>query len=179
MHFIDELIQESEKAEEQQRLEMTKLRADQLLMAIQVLEEQQADVDKLFQEELKIIEDYRFAEQERLQKKVNWLVWNLEQYMKSTGEKTLNLPHGILKLRMGRDKIQMADLQQFLAEAGNQKFLKTVPESFQPDVLAISQYVKQTGHIPAGVNLVPAEVKFHYSTIKQLKGDVEHGKAAA
>src|SRR5258708_5628412 len=105
MHFIDELLQESEAKEKLERLEMTKLRADQLLMAIQVLEGQQADVDKLFQEELKIIEEYRFAEQERLQKQTNWLVWNLEQFMRSTGEKTINLPHGIMKLRMGRDKI--------------------------------------------------------------------------
>jgi|ERR1051326_1483704 hypothetical protein len=179
MHFIDELIAESEKAEAQQRLDMTKLRADQLLMAIQVLEGQQAEVDKLFQEELKIIEEYRFAERERLQKKVNWLVWNLEQYMRSTGEKTLNLPHGILKLRMGRDKIQIADLERFLAKAANQRFLKTIPESFQPDMQVIGKYVRQTGDIPTGVSVIPAEAKFHYSTINQLKGAEENGKAVA
>jgi len=39
MHFMDELLLEAEKAEEKQRLEMTKLRADQVLMAIQLLED--------------------------------------------------------------------------------------------------------------------------------------------
>lgn len=167
MHFIDELIQESEKAEEQQRLELTKLKADQLLMAIEVLEGQVEDVDNLFKDEFKIIDEYRQVEQERLMKKVRWLVWNLEQYMRSTGEKTMNLPHGTLKLRLGRDKIEVADLQQFLNDPANQQFLKTIPESFQPDNQALHQYIKQTGHLPKGVNLIPADVKFHYSTIKR------------
>ncbi len=180
MHFIDELIEQSEQAEKQERLEMTKLRADQLLMAISTLEEQLAEVDQLFKEELQIIEHYRFAEQERVQKKVNWLVWNLEQFMRSTGEKTINLPHGIIKLRTGRDKIEIADLQRFLDCKESQTLLRTIPESFQPDISAIGQYVKQTGHIPDGVNVIPAEVKFYYTTIDKKKGEeIEHGTKAA
>lgn len=65
---------------------------------------------------------------------LNWLAWNLDQFMRSTGEKTLNLPHGILKLRLGRDKIKVADFKQFLDVLDNQKFLKSIPETYQPDV---------------------------------------------
>ncbi len=180
MHFIDELLEQSEKAEREQRLEMTKLRADQLLMAIRTLEDQMAEVDRLFQEELQIIEQYRSAEGERLQKKLNWLVWNLDQFMRSTGEKTINLPHGIIKLRVGRDKVEITDLQRFLECKESQKLLRTIPESFQPDISAIGQYVKQTGHIPDGVNVIPAEVKFYYTTIDKQKGEeIDHGTKAA
>ena len=167
MDFIDELLLESEKAEAQQRIEMSKVKADQLLMAIQVLEDKAEDLDKMVDEEIKIMEEYRQTEQERLNKRLRWLVWNLEQFMRTTGEKTVNLPHGTMKLRLGRDKVEITDLQQFLDNKVNQKFLKVIPESYQPDTQEIVKYVKRTGHIPDGINLIPAETKFYYSTLKR------------
>ena len=171
MNFIDELLEESEQAEAERRLEMNKLRADQLLMAIQVLESKLDEVSTMTTEEIQLIENYRKNEQGRLEKRVRWFVWNLEQFMRSTGEKTMNLPHGILKLRLGRDKIEIADLQQFLKNSDNQRFLKLIPESYQPDVQAIGQHIKKTGELPQGINHIPAEVKFHYSTITRSNND--------
>ena len=171
MHFMDELLLEAEKAEEKQRLEMTKLRADQVLMAIQLLEDKSTEVKQLFVDEMKILEEYRDVEQERLNKKIRWLAWNLEQFMRQTDEKTINLPHGTIKLRMGRDKVDVIDIQKFLSDQANQKFLRSIPESYQPDLQAISQHIKQTGAIPDGVNLIPAETKFHYSTLKRSNED--------
>jgi uncharacterized membrane protein YqiK len=166
MDFIEELLLESEKAETQQKLEMNKLKADQLLMAIQVLEEKVEDVNKMVDEEIKLIEDYRQNEEERLAKRVRWFAWNLEQFMRASGEKTVNLPHGTMKLRLGRDKVEITDLQQFLNNKSNQEFLKVIPESYQPDTQEIVKYVKRTGDVPDGINLIPAETKFSYTTIR-------------
>ncbi|MGA2624237.1 MAG: host-nuclease inhibitor Gam family protein [Bacteroidota bacterium] len=171
MDFIEELLLESEKAEEQQRLEMSRLRADQLLMAIQVLEGKIEDVDKMTTEEIQLIEHYRKNEEERLMKRVRWFAWNLEQFMRSTDEKTINLPHGTIKLRLGRDKVEIADLQKFLADKSNQQFLRVVPEAYEPDLQSLNQHIKRTGHLPEGVNLIPAEAKFHYTTIKRSENN--------
>jgi hypothetical protein len=167
MTFIDELLLESEKAEDQQRLEMDKLRADQLLMGIQVLEDKVEELDTMVDCEIKLIQQYHKTEHERLMKRVRWFAWNLEQFIRSTGEKTINLPHGSIKLRMGRDKIEIADLQEFLKARDNGKFLRTIPESYQPDMISLGQYIRKTGHLPEGVNLIPAETKFHYTTLKR------------
>ncbi len=171
MTFIDELLLEAEKADEQRRIELDKLRADQLLMAVQVLEGQLADVNKIADDEIQIIEQYRKDEGGRLQKKMRWLLWNLEQFMRSTDLKTLRLPHGELKLRLGRDKVDIIDLNTFLNDPSNQQFLKLIPESFQPNLNTLHEYIKKTGHLPEGVNLIPAEVRFHYSTIKGGNGN--------
>jgi hypothetical protein len=179
MTFIDDILKEAEEADDQRRVELDKLRADRFLMAIRVLEDGIEEVDTVCDAEMKLIEEYRKSESLRLGKKARWLAWNLEQYMRGTEQKTTNLPHGVLKLRKGRDKIEVSDLEQFLKSPENQQFLRTVPESFQPDLAEIHTYIKGTGHIPDGVNLVPAEVKFSYLTIKRSATNGKAGEQRA
>jgi len=167
MNFIDELLVEAEQAEEGRRLEMNKLRADHLLMAIEVLEGQVAEVNQIADDEIKLIQDFRRVEEDRLQKKVRWLAWNLDQFMRSTDVKTLRLPHGILKLRTGRDKLEIADVTKFLESPDGKAFLRVIPESYQPDLNAIHEHIKSTGHIPDGVNVISGEVKFTYQTYRR------------
>ncbi len=174
MNFIDELLQEAELAEENRRIEMNNLRADQLLMGIQKLEGQIDEVDHLADEEIQLIQEYRKSETERLGKKVRWLAWNLEQFIRSSDLKTIRLPHGILKLRTGKDKLEVTDFQSFISIPENQKFLRVIPESYQPNIMALHEHLKQTGHIPEGIDVVPGEVKFTYSTSGK---DNNNGKA--
>jgi hypothetical protein len=84
--------------------------------------------------------------------------------MRSSGDKTLNLPHGQLKLRKGRDRIAVVAMDQFLKVGQKLGLLRKVPESVTPDLHAILNHVKRTGDIPAGVEVIPADVKFTYST---------------
>ncbi len=170
MTFIDELLAESEQKE----LEMNKLRADQLLMAITVLETKVADVNNLVDEEIQIIESYRESELTKLEKKRSWLAWNLEQFMRSTKEKTIKLPHGVMKVRLGRDKVEVFDMEIFMKQAPKLGFLKAIPESYEPDMQKVHEYIKRKGITPAGVTLTPAKTKFSYTT---LKG--QHGKDEA
>jgi phage host-nuclease inhibitor protein Gam len=182
MTFIDKLIEEAEVADIEHKLEMDKLRADQLLMAISVLEEKLDEVSDLADKEIALIKEFQTCESEKLNKKISWLKWNLEQYIRSTDDKTINLPHGQLKIRLGRDKIEVADMDKFLKTAAERGFLRTIPESYQPDLQAILEHLRRTGEIPPGVELIPAQTKFSYTTKKgktnEQRKQTEAGTAA-
>ena len=171
MTFIDELIAESEIRDKAHQLEMTKLRADQVLAALTVLETQADDVGKLCDAEIKIIEEYRAVEHQKLAKKMGWLEWQLEQFMRSTNaqtnEKTLNLAHGSIKLRMGRDKLEITDLEKYRPFAQSKGLLKQIPESYEPDMQKLQAHLKIYRTIPPGVSLIPAQTKFSYKTLRK------------
>jgi hypothetical protein len=158
--FLAELLRESDEAEATKRIEMDKLRADQLLSAVAVIESQMTDVNELVEKEMKLLEEYRANELSRLDKKRAWLLFNLEGYARSSGEKTIRLPHGVLKLRKGRDKVVVVAMEEFLKVAGKLGLVRKVPESIEPDSQAILEQIKTSGEIPAGVEFIPAEVKF-------------------
>jgi phage host-nuclease inhibitor protein Gam len=170
MTFMDDLLAEVEEKEEKRKLELDRLRADQLLTVIGTLEIRADEINELADNEVKLIEDYRSVEVSKVQKKISWLSWNLEQFVRSSGEKTINLPHGVLKLRLGRDKVTVKDLQQFLDVPSNNNYLRIIPESFEADIQAIHDHIKATGHIPDGVDMKPAETKFSYTTIRSNNG---------
>lgn len=164
--FMDDLLAEVEQKEHQVKIELDQLKADQLLMAVAKLESQMDDVNKLADDEIKLIEQYRNSEIERLEKKRSWLLFNLEgfwrQQSEQTGEKTLRLPHGSLALRKGHDKIEIDNMAIFLKIAPRYGFLRTTPEKHEPDLQAIAAHVKTTGEIPLGTKLIPAGVNFSY-----------------
>jgi hypothetical protein len=92
-------------------------------------------------------------------------------------EKTIRLPHGTLKLRKGRDKVIITAMDAFLTVAHKLGFLKKIPEAYNPDNQAILAYVKTTGEIPPGVEFIPADNKFSYSTNGEKKDDNEQQQA--
>ncbi len=134
MTFIDELLADAEVADTKRLIEVNKLRADQLLMALSVLEDKATEINTLVDSEVALFEEYRSTEISKLDKKMSWLAFQLEGYMKSTGEKTLALPHGDLKIRKGRDKIEITDMEKFLPIAQAKGLLRPIPESFEPDM---------------------------------------------
>ena len=165
-HFIEELLLAAEQKETTERIELDKLRADQILTAIGLLENEMTEVNELVEKEIALLEEYRSEELSRVDKKLSWLTFQLEQFMRSSSEKTIRLPHGVLKLRKGRHRIVIADMDKFLERAGRRGLLKEVPESFVPDMQAISDYHKKTGGaLPDGCQLIPGETKFSYTTI--------------
>jgi phage host-nuclease inhibitor protein Gam len=176
MNFIEELYcLKPNRREMEHKVEMDKLRADQMLAAVEKLDEQMNDVIKLAEDEIKLIEEYRKSELEKLDKKRSWLCWNLEQYIRSTSEKTISLPHGQIKLRQGRQKVQIIDMDKFLKVGDRLNLLRKIPESIEPDLPAIHHYIKTTGEIPRGVDVIPAETKFSYS-LTRIQGGKNNGK---
>jgi hypothetical protein len=171
MNFIDELLAEAEVADAKRLIEVNKMRADQLLMAISVLEEKADEINTLVDSEVALFEEYRKTEIAKLDKKMSWLAWNLEQYMKGTGEKSMALPHGDMKMRKGRDKIEITDMEKFLPIAEAKGLLRSVPEAYEPDMRALVEYAKYSGVPPPGTMLIPAQTKFTYTTKGATNGD--------
>ena len=162
--FIEELLLQAEQADQEKKISMDRLRADQILSAIGKLEEGMADVNDLCDKEIKLIEEYRANELSRLDKKRGWLVFQLESWARSTGEKTIRLIHGICKLRKGRDKAVVVALDAFLKVGPKLKLVRTIPEQITPDIQAIINHIKSTGEIPAGVQFIPGDTRFSYTT---------------
>jgi len=177
MTFIDELLAEAEIKEKEERLQMTRLRADQILTALAVLEQDAADVNKLADDEISIIEEYRTAELQKIKKKASWLSFQLEQYIRSTNEKTINLPHGTIRLRMGRDKAEIVDTEAFMEIAAKRGLLRSIPESYEPDMQKVLAYLKTSNYLP-GATLIPATTKFTYTTKGNNNGKEESGTEA-
>jgi hypothetical protein len=163
LDFIEELLRESEAADATMRVEMDRLRADQMLSAVSVLEDQMQDANDLVDKELRLLEEYRSLELARLDKKRSWLLFNLEAFARSTGEKTARFPHGTLKLRKGRDRVAVVAIEKFLEVGPKLGLVRTVPETITPDIQAVLQHIKRTGEIPPGVEYIPAETRFSYS----------------
>ena len=166
--FIDEMLEEAEVRDAQDRVEFNKLQADQALAAIAKLDSQIDEANSIADQEIALIEKFRETEVARIEKKRSWLLFNLEPFMRrhhsETSEKSLNLPHGKLSLRKGREKVEVEDLEAFLTVATKLNLLRTIEESHEPDLKAIAAYIqKSRGDIPPGVRVVPAAVNFSYS----------------
>ncbi|HTY39352.1 MAG TPA: host-nuclease inhibitor Gam family protein [Bacteroidota bacterium] len=162
--FIEELLLEAEQADLEKRISMDRLRADQLLFAVAELESQMFEVNELVDKETKLLEGYRSNELSRLEKKRSWLVFNLDGFMRSTGQKTVRLPHGELRLRKSKDRIVVVALDKFLEIGKRLGLVRTVPESVSPDIQAVLNRIKTTGEIPQGIEFIPGEAKFSYNT---------------
>lgn len=172
--WLQELLDQEEIREEKQKLEMSKIMADRALAAIAVIESKINEVNEIAEKEINLIQQWNLSEVEKLQKKIDWLVWNLENYMKGTGEKTISLPHGKIQFRMGRDKFTVIDEQKFMVTAQKLGLVRISPAKIEADLLAIANYTKLNGgRPPVGVMLTPAQSKFTYKTKGSNDGNTE------
>ena len=173
--WLQELLDAEVEKENKQVVEMSKIKADQALAAISVIEEQINEVNDIAEKEISLIQNWNMSEVSKLQKKIDWLVWNLENYMKGTGEKTISLPHGQIKYRMGRDKVEVVDLPKFMPMGQKLGLVRVTPAKTEPDLLAIAAYIKLNGNKPpVGVMLTPAQPKFSFKTITKGTNDVNN-----
>jgi hypothetical protein len=173
--WVKNWLAEIESSSEEKRLELTRLQADQCLAKIGELELKLADVESLAAEEQMLIEKYRQAESDRIMKRIQWLAVSLEAFMrehnKAVGDKSLQLPHGQLKLRQQRDRIVVENAELLMPTASKLKLVRVIPESFEIDQLKLIRYVKSTGEIPAGTKLIEGDTKFSYTTIKGAENE--------
>jgi hypothetical protein len=163
--WLEELLVEAEEKEMVHLKQMGLHRADQMLQAIGILEDSLDQVNDLAGAEIALIESFRERETAKLDKKISWLTFQLEGFMRSQDQKTVNLPHGYCKMRSGRDKVEVIDIDKFRPVAEKYGLLRTVPQATVPDLRAIQAYLK-THSVPPGVILTPATVNFSYQTLK-------------
>src|ERR1700690_1460618 len=91
--WLQELLDDSEATDNKRLLEMNKLRADQALAAIGVIEDKIAEIEQIAQGEIDLITSWKESETTKLQNKTDWLSFNLEKFIGSTGDSTVTLAH--------------------------------------------------------------------------------------
>ena len=167
--FIDQLIEDAEKRDK--KLEQSHL--DLILMEIGKLDE---SIEKNFDtaaQEREIIKNWALERNTMLQSRIEWLSKKLESYLKAESIKTLDLPNGIIRLRKQAEKVMVVNEEKFFKKATS-ALLNIIPESAKPDLLKIKAWIKRTGRVPEGVEVITSqEEKFSY-TIK--KENIQNGK---
>ncbi|MFA5833952.1 MAG: host-nuclease inhibitor Gam family protein [Bacteroidota bacterium] len=171
--WLQELLDAEEEKEKHQLIEMSKIKADQALAAISVIEAKINEVNDIAEKEISLIQNWNMSEVAKLQKKIDWLVWNMQNWMQSTGEKTISLPHGKIAFRMGRDRYEVVDLPRFLPIGQKLGLVRVTPAKTEPDLIAIANYTKLNGgKPPVGIMRTPAQSHFSYKT--KGTNDVEY-----
>jgi hypothetical protein len=156
--FISEMLEEVE-SEEALRSEAL---CDLTLIEIRDLQAKIAATFAASEEETTFIQDFALRRATKFQDRIDRLASKLETYARESGEKTITLPHGVLKIRKKQDKVEISDLDAFLENA-TPLMLNTVPESAKPDIAGIKAWMKMTGgKLPAGVKLIPGGNEFSY-----------------
>lgn len=166
--FIDQLLKEVEEKEQKLSMEF----ADLMLIEISQLEKQIQTNFEQAAREREIIKNWALSRNSSLASRVEFLSKKLEVFIKETGEKTINLPNGILKMHKKPDRIEVEDLELFLKNA-RPEWLTTIPEQVKPNLVSIKNHIR-TRPIPKGVKVIEGEVEFSY----KLNG-VEDGKEEA
>ena len=170
--WLTELLEMAEHKEEKHRIEMSKIRADQALTVIASIEEKATEIEQIAEEEIKLITSWKESELTKLQRRESWLSFQLEQFLNKTGESTLNLAHGVIKVRKSRDKVTVVDEEKFLPVGKKLGLVRRIEAKEEPDLNAIRAYLKLHGNRPpSGVIVTPGQPTFSYSTLKKGTAD--------
>jgi hypothetical protein len=154
-----------EEEEQQQRFQIAS--KDEAAWALRKMSALQAKIeenDKTAQAELVRTNAWKEAENKKLQGSMDFFTFLLEDYFRALREadpklKTLSLPHGKLKVRAQQPEyvIDERELIPWLKEnnvPGALVLKETVSKA------AIKSYVKDTGEVPIGVEIIDRPDKF-------------------
>jgi hypothetical protein len=155
VNFLDELIEEAELKETQQVYAYN----DLLILEISKLESEIESNFQIAAQEKEFINKWALEQNAKLKDKADLLKAKLEKFIREEGLKTIDLPHGIVKLHKKPDKIEITDVELFLKEA-RPEMVSIVPESVKPDLNKIKSWIKMTTIVPKGVSLIEGKEEF-------------------
>ncbi len=167
LEFIEQLLRDAEEKEKK----LTQANYDLLLVEIGKLN---GEIKKNFDEadkEIEIIKSWALVKNSKLQEKIEYLERKLEAYIREEGLKTIDLPHGVLKMYKKQDKVEITDMETFLKSATSE-IVSVVPETIRPDLNKIKSFIKTCRKIPAGITLIEGKESFTY----KLKNGKEENK---
>jgi phage host-nuclease inhibitor protein Gam len=154
-NFLDELLADAELHEDKQ----TEAHYDLVIMEIARLEAVIAKNIEIVQMEMVIIKEWMINKNAVLTERCELLKRKLENYIKESGNKTIDLPHGILKIRKMPDKVEITDVELFLKNA-RAEMLNVIPEQIKPDLNKIKAFMKVSNKVPLGVSVIEGKEEF-------------------
>ena len=170
--FLDELLEEVELKEDQQK----EVYVDLLLIQIKNLQDEITKNFNNADKEIEIIKNWALSKNTVLQERINLIEKQLEQFIRESNKKTIDLPNGVLKVRKSPDKAEVVNLDLFLSKA-NADLVTVIPEQIKPNLKNIKSFIKMTTKVPEGVRVVEGKEEFSYSikTEETNAGEKEAG----
>lgn len=171
--WLTELLDLSERQDAERSMQMSKVRCDQVLQSIALLESKKEEVDSIVEHEQKILAEWQNTETNKLDRQIAWLARSCEEFIRASKDKTIQLPHGRLSLRAGKAKVSIIDEAAFMQIAEKKGLVRIKPEEKLPDLLKIHEYIRIHKFPPAGISYTPPVVNFSFKTKRGEKEDVE------
>lgn len=165
--FIDDLLVEAEATEQKDALAYY----DLVIAEITRLEADISEVNSNCNAEIELIRDWALNRSVGFQDRIDFLKLKLEAYIRKQEKKTIDLPHGVLKLRQSPDKVEVSDVDLFLANA-NKDMVTITPEQIKPSLTAIKKWMKMTTKIPEGVTVIGGKETFSLK-LKEIQNDTK------
>lgn len=153
--FIDELIADADLWDKRTVM-------DFLLRELTTLEEKADRNYVVAHQEIAIINDWLIRKNAQIEERKSMIASRLEFVFRQDDVKTLDLAHGILKIRKLPDKVEITDLPVFLKSAPGE-CLSVIPEEVKPNLQKIKAFLKSHNTIP-GVEIQKGAEKFTYQT---------------
>jgi hypothetical protein len=169
LEFIEQLLRDSEEKEKK----LTQANYDLLLFEITKLQAEMKNNSAEADKEVEIIKNWALAKNSKLQEMIEYQERKLEAYIREEELKTIDLPHGILKMHKKPDKVEVTDIELFLASATSE-MLSVVPQTVRPDLNKIKSFIKTHRRTPTGVTVIEGKEEFTYK-LKQNGEDQNNG----
>ena len=153
--FIDDLLAEAEAKEGSEALAYF----DLVVKEVARLELEIAEVNCHTDYELQIIRDWALQKNVKYHDRIMFLQLKLESFIRAQDKKTIDLPHGTLKLRQKPDKVEITDMELFMKSATKEMVI-IKPEEIKPSLTNIKKWIKMTSKIPQGVTVIEGKTEF-------------------
>ena len=125
------------------------------------------------EQEQKVLAEWQKSETDKLDRQIAWLARSCEEFIRASGDKTMQLPHGRLPLRAGKAKVSVVDEAAFMLIAEKKGLVRIKPEEKLPDLLKIHEFIRAHGFPPPGCSYTPATVNFSFKTKRGDEDNVE------
>jgi len=153
--FIDDLLAEAEVKETDEALAYY----DLVVKEIARLESEIAIVTSNTDREVSIIKNWALERNVKFFDRIEFLQLKLEAFIRAQDKKTIELPHGTLKLRAKPDKVEITDIELFMKSA-TKDLVIVKPEEIKPSLTNIKKWIKMTTKVPKGVAVIEGKTEF-------------------
>jgi len=153
--FIDDILAEAEVKEADEALAYY----DLVVKEVARLESEIAVVTSNTNREVAIIKDWALERNVKFFDRIEFLQLKLEAFIRAQDKKTIELPHGTLKLRAKPDKVEITDMELFLKSA-TKDLVIIKPEEIKPSLTNIKKWIKMTSKVPDGVAVIEGKTEF-------------------
>ena len=153
--FIDDLLAEAEIKDADEALAYY----DLVVKEVARLESEIAVVTSNTDREVAIIKNWALERNVKFFDRIEFLQLKLEAFIRAQDKKTIELPHGTLKLRAKPDKVEITDMELFMKSA-TKDFVIVKPEEIKPSLTSIKKWIKMTTKVPDGVAVIEGKTEF-------------------